>query len=59
MKTSILLATAGLTLGLGTHSEIIMFMTKESLAHPGFIFGEKGLIGDLSLEGAKITRLRL
>lgn len=24
----------------------------------GFIFGEKGLIGDVSLEGTKITRLR-
>lgn len=87
-------ASVGLTLGLGTHHEIIMFMTKESLdkftrsdgwsigadagitvveagttgdydskteQKPilGFIFGEKGLIGDLSLEGSKISKLKL
>jgi lipid-binding SYLF domain-containing protein len=23
----------------------------------GFVFGEKGLIGDLSLEGSKITKI--
>jgi len=23
----------------------------------GFVFGEKGLLGDVSLEGAKITKL--
>lgn len=85
-------ASVGLTVGLATHSEIIMFMTQESLdkftsskgwsigADAGvtvvsmgasgeydsktqqkpilaFAFAEKGLIGDLSLEGSKITRL--
>jgi lipid-binding SYLF domain-containing protein len=85
-------ASVGLTLGVAKRSEIIMFMTKESLdkftrsdgwsvgADAGitvmkssangeydsktqqkpilaFVFGEKGLIGDLSLEGAKITKL--
>ncbi len=82
----------GLTLGVAQHSEIIMFMTQDSLnkfteskgwsvgadvgitvmkagasgeydswtqQKPilGFVFSEKGLLGDLSLEGAKITRL--
>jgi lipid-binding SYLF domain-containing protein len=87
-------ASVGLTLGLGKHSEILMFMTKDALdkfthsdgwsigadagitvveagatgdydskteqkAILGFIFGEKGLIGDLSLEGSKISKLKM
>jgi lipid-binding SYLF domain-containing protein len=86
-------ASVGLTLGVGQHSEIIMFMTKESLdkftqsegwsvgadtavaivsegaggqydsaitGKPilGFVFREKGLIGDLSFEGSKITKIK-
>ena len=86
-------ASVGLTLGVGKHREIIMFMTQESLdkftqsagwsagadsavavvssgagseydsvtvGKPvlGFIFGEKGLIGDLSFEGSKITKIK-
>ena len=86
-------ASIGLTLGVGQHSEIIMFMTQESLdkftksegwsvgadtavalvsegaggqydsaivGKPiiGFVFGEKGLLGDLSLEGSKITKIK-
>ena len=86
-------ATVGLTLGLANHSEIIMFMTQESLdkfisqagwsigadagitvvsggangsydtetaKKPilGFVFAEKGLIGDLSLEGSKISKIK-
>lgn len=86
-------ASVGLTLGLAKHSEIIMFMTQESLdkftksdgwsigADAGitvvsmaasgeydsktqqkpilaFAFAEKGLIGDLSLEGSKITKIK-
>jgi len=86
-------ASIGLTLGLAAHSEIIMFMTQESLdkfvasdgwsigadagitvisggasgnydtqtqQKPilGFIFAEQGLIGDLSLEGSKISRIK-
>lgn len=86
-------ASVGLTLGLAEHSEIIMFMTKESLdkfeatkgwsigADAGitvvsggangtydskivdkpilaFIYAEKGLIGDLSLEGEKISQIK-
>jgi lipid-binding SYLF domain-containing protein len=85
-------ASIGLTLGIASRSEIVMFMTQESLdkfknsdgwkigvdagvaivamgaggqydtktlQKPilGFVFGEKGLIGDLSLEGSKITKL--
>ena len=85
-------ASVGLTVGLAKHSEIIMFMTQESLdkftsskgwsigADAGitvistgasgeydsktqrkpilaFAFAEKGLIGDLSLEGSKISRI--
>lgn len=85
-------ASVGLTLGVAKHSEIIMFMTQESLdkftrsegwsvgadagitvmeasangeydsktqQKPilGFVFSEKGLIGDLSLEGSKISKL--
>lgn len=84
--------SVGLTLGMARHSEIIMFMTQDSLdkfirsdgwsvgadagitvmtasangeydsktqQKPilGFVFSDKGLIGDLSLEGAKITKL--
>jgi lipid-binding SYLF domain-containing protein len=82
----------GLTLGLASHSEIIMFMTPQALdkfTHSkgwtigadaavavlskgavdqydsetakkpilGFVFNEQGLLGDLSLEGSKITKL--
>jgi lipid-binding SYLF domain-containing protein len=85
-------ASVGLTLGLAKHSEIIMFMTQDSLKKftssdgwsigadagitvvsvgasgtydsqteqkpiLGFAFAEKGLIGDLSLEGAKISKI--
>ena len=85
--------SVGLTVGLAKHSEIIMFMTQESLdkftgskgwsigADAGvtvmkagssgaydsktqqkpilaFAFSEKGLIGDLSLEGSKITQIK-
>lgn len=84
--------SAGLTLGLAKHSEIIMFMTQDSLKkftssdgwsigadagitvvsvgasgtydtqteHKsilGFAFAEKGLIADLSFEGAKISKI--
>jgi lipid-binding SYLF domain-containing protein len=86
-------ASVGLTLGVARHSEIILFMTRESLDNftnsegwsvgadtsvavvsegagghydsaiawkpiLGFVFGEKGLIGDLSLEGSKITKIK-
>ncbi|MFZ1098276.1 MAG: lipid-binding SYLF domain-containing protein [Steroidobacteraceae bacterium] len=85
-------ASVGLTLGLAKHSEIIMFMTPESLEKftssdgwsvgadagitvvsggannnydtqtldkpiLGFAFAEKGLIGDLSFEGSKISKI--
>ena len=87
-------ASVGLTLGLAKRSEIIMFMTQDSLdkftqgegwsigadagitvvsqgasgeydsktqQKPilGFVFGEKGLIGDLSLEGSKISKIKI
>jgi lipid-binding SYLF domain-containing protein len=90
---SISAASVGLTLGLAKHSEIIMFMTPDSLAKftssagwsigadagitvvkmsangeydtktqqkpiLAFGFAEKGLIGDLSLEGSKITKIK-
>jgi lipid-binding SYLF domain-containing protein len=86
-------ASVGLTLGVAEHSEIIMFMTADSLnafkaakgwsigadagitvvsaaasgaydskieQKPilGFMFGEKGLLADLSLEGEKITPIK-
>ena len=86
-------ASVGLTLGVGRHSEIIMFMTADSLDRfekskgwsigadtavalvsqgaggqydgttldkpiLGFVFRQKGLIGDLSLEGSKITKIK-
>ena len=86
-------ASVGLTLGIGRHSEVIMFMTEEALdrftssegwsiggdtavglmsegaagqydssvsGKPilGFVFGEKGLLGDVSLEGSKITKIK-
>jgi lipid-binding SYLF domain-containing protein len=86
-------ASVGLTLGVGRHSEIIMFMTQESLDKftasdgwsvgadaavalvaqgaagqydaasldkpiLGFVFGEKGLLGDLSIEGSKISKIK-
>ncbi len=84
--------SVGLTVGMARHSEVIMFMTQDSLKKftgskgwsigadagitvmkasangaydsktqqkpiLGFVFAEKGLIGDLSLEGSKITQL--
>ena len=90
---SIASASVGLTLGVARHSEVILFMTQESLEKfresqdwsvgadtsfalvskgaggqydsatlnkpiLGFIFGEKGLIGDLSFEGSKITKIK-
>jgi lipid-binding SYLF domain-containing protein len=86
-------ASVGLTLGVAEHSEIIMFMTADSLKafretkgwsigadagitivstsasgtydskieqKPilGFVFAEKGLLGDLSLEGEKISTIK-
>jgi lipid-binding SYLF domain-containing protein len=86
-------ASVGLTLGVAEHSEIIMFMTGDSLKafreskgwsigadagitivstsasgtydskieqKPilGFVFAEKGLLGDLSLEGEKISAIK-
>jgi lipid-binding SYLF domain-containing protein len=86
-------ASVGLTLGIAEHSEIIMFMTADSLKafkatkgwsigadagvtlvsaaasgaydskieqKPilGFVFGEKGLLADLSLEGEKISQIK-
>jgi lipid-binding SYLF domain-containing protein len=85
-------ASVGLTLGVGEHSEIIMFMSQEALDKftnsqdwsvgadtaialvskgaggqydsdtlnkpiLGFVYGEKGLLGDLSFEGAKVTKI--
>jgi lipid-binding SYLF domain-containing protein len=90
---SVAAASVGLTLGVAEHSEIIMFMTPESLRafrntkgwsigadagitvvkaaasgeydskleqKPilGFVYGEKGLLGDLSLEGEKVTQIK-
>jgi lipid-binding SYLF domain-containing protein len=90
---SVSAASVGLTLGLAQHSEIIMFMTKDSLdkfratrgwsigADAGitvvkasatgeydskieekpilaFQWGDKGLLGDLSIEGEKITQIK-
>jgi len=88
---SVASASVGLTLGVAKHSEIIVFMTQDSLdkfvnsrgwsvgadagiavvkgaagdydtqtlQRPilGFVFGEKGLIADVSLEGSKINRI--
>lgn len=88
---SVASASVGATLGVAKHSEIIVFMTQDSLdkfvnskgwsigadagvavvkgaageydtqtlTRPilGFVFGEKGLIADVSLEGSKINRL--
>ena len=86
-------ASVGLTLGVGEHREVFLFMTQESLDHftrsdgwsagadaalavvskgaagqydgatlgkpiLGFIFGEKGLLGDLSFEGSKVTKIK-
>jgi lipid-binding SYLF domain-containing protein len=85
-------ASVGLTLGMGEHSEVILFMTQDALdkfersrgwavgvdaavavvksgaagdydtatlAKPilGFDFGEKGLLGDLSFQGSKVTKI--
>ncbi len=90
---SVASASVGLTLGVASHREIILFMTQgaldkftksegwsaggdtaiavvsqgaggqydsATLGKPilGFIFSEKGLIGDLSLEGTKITKIK-
>jgi lipid-binding SYLF domain-containing protein len=90
---SVTSASVGLTLGVAHHSEIILFMTRDSLekfqhsedwsagadtsfalvskgsggqydtatlGKPilGFIFHEKGLLGDLSFEGSKITKIK-
>jgi lipid-binding SYLF domain-containing protein len=90
---SVASASVGLTLGVAERSEVIMFMTPESLekftksqnwsvgadtavavvskgeggqydtatlGKPilSFVFGENGLIGDLSLEGSKITQIK-
>jgi lipid-binding SYLF domain-containing protein len=89
---SVASTSVGLTAGMATHSEIVLFMTQEALdkftngpgwsigadtgialiskgvaddydsdalKKPilGFIFGEKGLIADLSLEGSKISKI--
>lgn len=86
-------ASVGLTLGVGKHSEVILFMTHDALDNftgssnwsggadgsialvskgaggqydvatlgkpiLGFIFHEKGLLGDLSFEGSKITKIK-
>ena len=90
---SVASASVGLTLGVASHREIILFMTQDALDHftksegwsaggdsaiavvskgaggqydattlgkpiLGFVFGEKGLIGDLSLEGTKVTKIK-
>ena len=90
---SVASGSVGLTLGVATHREIILFMTQEALDHftrsegwsaggesaiavvskgaggqydtatmgkpiLGFVFGEKGLIGDLSLDGTKVTKIK-
>jgi lipid-binding SYLF domain-containing protein len=90
---SVTSASVGLTLGVASHSEIILFMTQDSLDKftksegwsvgadtsfalvskgaggqydtatlnkpiLGFIFHEKGLIGDLSFEGSKVTKIK-
>ncbi len=84
--------SVGLTLGVGQHSEVLVFTTQQSLdkftaskgwtagvdsgvaivsegaggnydtktgQKPilGFVFNEKGIIGDVSLEGSKITKI--
>jgi lipid-binding SYLF domain-containing protein len=89
---SISSASVGLTLGLATHKEVILFMKQEALdkftsghgwsvgadtgvavlskgaggdydtqtlQRPilGFVFGEKGLIGDVSLDGSKVNKI--
>lgn len=90
---SVTSASLGLTLGVAHHSEVILFMTRDSLdkfqhsedwsvgadtsfalvskgsagqydtttlGKPilGFIFHERGLLGDLSFEGSKVTRIK-
>jgi len=90
---SVASASVGLTLGVASHREIILFMTQGALDHftksegwsaggdsaiavvskgaggqydattlgkpiLGFVFSEKGLIGDLSLEGTKVTKIK-
>jgi lipid-binding SYLF domain-containing protein len=90
---SVASGSVGLTLGVARHSEVILFMTQESLDKfrasadwsvgadtsfalvskgaggqydsatlnkpiLGFIFSERGLLGDLSFEGSKITRIK-
>jgi lipid-binding SYLF domain-containing protein len=84
-------ASVGLTLGVGQHTEMIMFMTQDALDNfkksdgwsvgadtavavvskgaggaydtatlnkpiLGFVLSQKGLIGDLSFEGSKISK---
>jgi len=90
---SVASASVGLTLGVASHREIILFMTQGALDHftnsegwsaggdsaiavvskgagghydatslgkpiLGFVFSEKGLLGDLSLEGTKVTKIK-
>jgi lipid-binding SYLF domain-containing protein len=90
---SVTSGSVGLTLGIAHHSEVILFMTPDSLdkfqksedwsagadasfalvsqgsggqydtatlGKPilGFIFHEKGLLGDLSFKGSKITKIK-
>jgi lipid-binding SYLF domain-containing protein len=90
---SVTSASVGLTLGVASHREVILFMTQDALdrftksagwsaggdaaiavvskgaggqydsttlGKPilGFVFGQKGLIGDLSLEGTKVTKIK-
>jgi lipid-binding SYLF domain-containing protein len=90
---SVTSGSVGLTLGVAHHSEVILFMTRDSLdkfqnsgdwsvgadasfalvkqgsggqydtatlGKPilGFIFHEKGLLGDLSFEGSKVTKIK-
>jgi lipid-binding SYLF domain-containing protein len=90
---SVTSASVGLTLGVASHSEVILFMTPNALERftksenwspgadtsfalvskgsggqydtatlgkpiLGFIFHEKGLLGDLSFEGSKITKIK-
>ena len=90
---SIAATSIGLTAGMASHSEILMFMTEEALANftksqgwsvgadtgialiskgkagdydsntlkkpiLAFIFNEKGVLADISLEGSKINKIR-
>jgi lipid-binding SYLF domain-containing protein len=90
---SVTSASVGLTVGVASHAEVILFMTREALDRftktegwsagadaafalvskgaagqydtvtlkkpiLGFVFHEKGLLGDLSFEGSKITKIK-